>query len=98
MAGGPVRGRRLAAAPCALGLRAELPEVEVKVAEWIKRAGPLQRKEAQEMLDEIRQLKKAAEKFEERAAPALEPTLKAVAGHLNWADKILHNWLMRNPG
>jgi hypothetical protein len=95
-----VRRAGLAADPLPVGARAELALVEgeaMNVAEWIKRAGPIQRKEAVKLCAEATELREKFEDLEGRAAPALKPAVKAAAGHLRWAEKTLRDWLLRNP-
>lgn len=68
------------------------------VQEWMKRAAPQHRAEAITLRDEISIQRVKAEELHERAAPALKPPLKAVIGHLGWAERTIRDWLLRNPG
>lgn len=68
------------------------------VQDWMKRAAPLHRKEAEELVQDIQALRERAANLRERVAPALKPALKASVGHLHWAEKALRDWLLRNPG
>lgn len=67
-----------------------------QVQEWINRATPSQQQEARRLCSAIGELLAQAERMREGAPPQLRPILKAVAGHLRWAEKGLRGWLTQN--
>jgi hypothetical protein len=69
----------------------------VNVREWLRRATPGQRRETEELVEEIRILRMRVERARDHAAPALRPALKGAAGHLHWAERSIRDWLARNP-